>query len=191
VVAAAFAVDAALGLLTGRVLPLPASDPGLVPVSTRTSTERLDFAVPTDPWWIGSGNNFAVRRSAFDAVGGCDLRLGPGTPGRGGLDMDLFYRLVRAGTLARYEPGAVVLHEQKPRSERRSRRPDYGFGMGACCMLWRQDGDRDALTVLRRWLRFRGGLLLRGARTAQPGMVYEEALMLLGTVRGIAYAQRL
>jgi GT2 family glycosyltransferase len=191
IVAKAFESDAELGLLTGRVLPLPTEDPALVPVSTRTSAVRRAFGVGADPWEIGSGNNFAVRKSAFEAVNGCDVRLGPGRPGRGALDIDLFYRLVRAGIHARYEPEAVVLHEQKSRRERRSRRPDYGFGMGACCMLWRREGDPEATKVLRHWVGFRGRLLGRALRTGRAGAVYEESLMLLGTARGIVASRRL
>jgi O-antigen biosynthesis protein len=186
-VAAAFEADSALGLLTGRVLPLETDDPSLVPVSTRPSPTAVTFAAPTDPWMIGSGNNFAVRRLWFEAVGGCDARLGPGTPGRGALDMDLFYRLLRAGSPARYEPRAVVFHEQKSREERRLRRPDYGFGMGASCVFWRRAGDPNALPVLRRWLAFRSGLLVASVRRLRPGGAQEELLMLLGTVRGLVY----
>jgi GT2 family glycosyltransferase len=187
VVAEAFERDPELGLLTGRVLPLATDDPSLVPVSIRPSALPVSFVAPADPWEIGSGNNFAVRRRWFDAVGGCDVRLGPGTPGRGALDMDLFYRLVRAGAPARYEPGALVFHEQKPRAERRSRRPDYGFGMGACCMFWRRDGDPNALRILGRWLRFRARLLLHSLGRGRIGGAYEETLMLVGTLRGVMY----
>lgn len=190
VVARAFASDPDLGLLTGRVLALPTEDRTLVPVSTRPGADRIDFAGAADPWEIGSGNNFSVRRRWFDAVGGCDVRLGPGSPGRGAVDMDLFYRLVRAGAHARYEPDAVVFHEQKPRAERRSRRPDYGFGMGACCMFWRQERDPNALAILRRWLRFRSRLLIRGLRGGHFGPAYEEVLMLAGTAQGIVHGYR-
>jgi GT2 family glycosyltransferase len=190
VVRRAFEADRELGLLTGRVLPLPTEAKGLVPVSTRTSATPVAFSGPTDPWEIGSGNNFAVRRKWFDAVGGCDERLGPGAAGRGALDMDLFYRLVRAGAPARYEPEAVVFHEQKARRERRSRRPDYGFGMGVCCMFWRKDGDLEALAVLRRWLRSRGRSLFRAARRGQLRGAYDEALMLIGTLLGIVHGSR-
>jgi GT2 family glycosyltransferase len=187
VVGDAFEREPELGLLTGRVLPLLSDDPSLVPVSTRPSALRVQFDAAADPWEIGSGNNFAVRRAWFEAVGGCDVRLGPGTPGRGALDMDLFYRLLRAGAPARYEPDAVVFHEQKPRSDRRSRRPDYGFGMGACCMFWRRSGDSDAIPVLGRWLAFRAKLLAAALRERRLRGAYEEMLMLLGTVRGLVY----
>jgi hypothetical protein len=104
--------------------------------------------------------------------------------------MDLFYRLLRAGAHGRYEAGAVVFHEQKSRAERRSRRPDYGFGMGACCMFWRREGDANAMHILRRWLRFRASLLLQALRRAHLRAAYEEVLMLLGTARGIFYGLR-
>jgi O-antigen biosynthesis protein len=187
VVEAAFQSDADLGLLTGRVLPLPADSPDLVPVSTRTSDVPVDFSSIPDPWEIGSGNNFALRGDWFNRIGGCDERLGPGAPGRGAMDMDLFYRLARAGARVRYEPRAVVLHEQKPIAERLSRRPDYGFGMGACCALWRREGDRRALGLLGRWLRFRLGLLVRALGQRRLRTVREEAVMLRSTVAGLFY----
>jgi O-antigen biosynthesis protein len=190
VVAAAFGDDPELGLLTGRVLPLPTADTRLVPVSTRPSTKRARFSGRVDPWEVGSGNNFAVRRTWFDRIGGCDVRLGPGTPGRGALDMDPFYRLIRAGAPARYEPEAVVYHEQKSRAERRARRPDYGFGMGVCCMLWRGAGDDDALDVLVRWLRLRARLAVVALGRLRLRGAFDEVLMLLGTFRGMIHGAR-
>ena len=90
-----------LGLVGGRVMPLHDSRPEAVPVSSRTSEHRREIHNRVVPWVVGSGNNFAFRREWFDRIGGCDERLGPGAPGRGGLDMDLFYRLIRAGATAR------------------------------------------------------------------------------------------
>jgi len=93
----AFASDPALDVVTGRVLPLPAEGERTWPVSLRESTTRALFAAHAPPWDVGSGNNFTVRRATFLRIGGCDERLGPGSPARGGVDMDLFYRLLRAG----------------------------------------------------------------------------------------------
>src|SRR5918998_67127 len=83
----AFAAEPELALVCGRVLPLPGPGPA---VASRTGAQRRRFSGRSLPWEVGSGNNFALRRDWFDRVGGCDLRLGPGTPGRGGLDMGLF-----------------------------------------------------------------------------------------------------
>lgn len=190
VVERSFATAPALGVLGGRVLALPAEGDRTWPVSTRTSTRRLELPGRGAPWDVGSGNNFAVRRELFLAIGGCDERLGPGSPGLGGVDMDLFYRLLRAGAHARYEPDAVVYHERQTVEQRLGRRPLYGHGMGAAVALRMRDGDRGAAALLASWLGLRvsmmGGALLRGDWAAAR----EEVTMLASTARGMRHGMR-
>ncbi|MBD0290841.1 MAG: glycosyltransferase [Thermoleophilia bacterium] len=174
----------------GRVLPLGPDVAGLYPVATRTSAVRRAVDGTTLPWQVGSGNNFGFARAWYERVGGCDERLGPGSPGRGAVDLDLFYRLVRAGARVRYEPDAVVFHERAPRRERLARRIPYGYGMGACCTLWLRGGDAGGLRVLVAWLRFRSSRLRRAIADRRWLGAYEEALVLAGTVRGIGYGLR-
>ena len=177
-----------LDLVGGRVLPLADSRPGVVPVSSRTSERRLELRWPTPPWDLGSGNNFACRREWFMRIGGCDERLGPGSPGRGGVDMDLFYRLLRAGARARYEPDLVVHHEQQQPEGRLTRRGAYGFGMAAACALWMREGrDRQALRILGAWIAMRGRLLAVAVRHRRWRSVREELLVLGGTARGVVH----
>lgn len=190
VVARTLAGRPGVDVLAGRVLPAPPWGEKRVPVSSRTSTARRDFRGRQAPWHVGSGNNFALRREWYLRVGGCDERLGPGAPGQGGVDMDLFYRLLRAGARVRYEPDALVLHERQTPADRRARRPMYGHGMGAACGIWLREGDAYALPVLARWL------LLRLARAARPRdagrleALREEAAILGGTLRGLGFGLR-
>ena len=99
--------------------------------------------------------------------------------------MDLFYRLLRAGGHARYEPHVLVLHERASREGRLTRRPAYGFGMAAAIAIWLRTGDRFAWTVLAAWIRMRASLLLRSLVKARGEAVYEEALVLWGTMQGL------
>ena len=132
----AFAANPALALIGGRVLPLPATGDRVFAVASRTSPTRREFRGRSAPWNVGSGNNFALRREWFDRVGGCDERLGPGTPGQGALDIDLFYRVLRAGGGALYDPGAVVHHEPATRRGRLDATPTlrlrHGRRVRAC-----------------------------------------------------------
>jgi GT2 family glycosyltransferase len=180
-----FAADPDLALLGGRVLPLGPPLPGMYPVSSRISTEPRSFAGRAAPWNIGSGNNFALRRSWFLQIGGCNEQLGPGAPLKGGLDMDLFYRILRAGGRARYEPAVLVFHERTTREERLARRTWYGFGMAAAISLWLRERDAFALRVLGSWLLMRGALLIRAGANGRWSGVHEELLVLGGTVRGL------
>jgi GT2 family glycosyltransferase len=188
-IARAFA-DPELGFLSGPVQPLGPADPGTHPVATRTSMDRRRLDGRTLPWDAGSGNNFAVRRDWFERIGGADERLGPGAPGKGGLDMDLFRRLLRAGAPGVYEPDAVVFHERVSTEGRLARRVPYGYGMGACCVLWLREGDRQALPVLGRWVAMRSNRLARSVARGRWLAVREEALVLAGTARGIGFGLR-
>lgn len=177
-------------VVAGQVLPLGPEQPGLWAVSSRTSPIRRDFHGKASPWHVGSGNNFALGRQLFERIGGCDERLGPGSPGLGGLDMDLFYRLLRAGAHVRYEPAVRVYHERKSRRERLLRRVPYGYGMGACCVLWLRQRDAYGLRVLVAWIGFRLRLLVRALIRGRVAGVHEELLVLAGTLRGLVYGAR-
>jgi hypothetical protein len=171
-------------LITGPVLPLPPEGEHTVAVSTRAGTEDRRFTWPALPWDIGTGGNFVVVRARYLAVGGNDERLGTGSRGRAGNDVDLFYRLLRAGVVAAYDPGFLVQHQRATPEERRQRRWSYGFGLGACVAKWLRDGDRYALVALASWVRLRLSL-------ARRGRPLDEARVLLGTVAGLLYGARL
>jgi GT2 family glycosyltransferase len=186
----AFSAHPDMALVGGRVLPLGASGDRAFAVASRTSPTRREFSRPAAPWNVGSGNNFAVRREWFERVGGCDERLGPGTPGRGGLDMDLFYRILRDGGRALYEPGAVIHHEPATRAGRLERRRPYGYGMGAACGLRLREGDRRALLLLAGWVGLRVRVLGSALLSARWDALREEALVLSGTGAGLAHGLR-
>lgn len=182
--------DPDLDGLAGRVLPMEPEGDRIFPVSSRTSTVRRDFHGRAVPWEVGSGNNFALRRAWWERVGGCDERLGPGSPAQGGVDMDLFYRLLRAGARLRYEPDALVFHERQTRADRLARRPMYGRGMGACCALRLRERDPGALRLLSAWFILRLRLLAGALRRLDGSSIREEILMLGGTFRGLLHGLR-
>jgi GT2 family glycosyltransferase len=169
-------------LLTGRVLPLPADGERVAALSTRESTRRMEWRRAPMPWHIGTGGNFAVTRNAFLAAGGNDERLGTGAPGRGGNDLDLFYRLLRTGIRARYEPDLLVHHERVTAAEYIQRRNSYGYGVGAMLGVWLRRGDLRALSVLAGWLKLR--VEVGYERRADSGWI-NEARVLAGTGQGL------
>ena len=185
-----FFSQSSIDALTGRVLPAGLTSTGAYAVSSRTSTARMEFHRKAMPWYVGSGNNFAVKREWLERIGGNDERLGPGSPGKGGVDMDLFYRLLRAGAHIRYEPALLVYHARTDKKGRLSRRIPYGYGMGACCVLWLREKDWYALRVLVSWFILRIQRLVEGMLHRQWLRVYEEWLVLTGTVQGLFYGLR-
>ena len=185
-----FASDPELALVGGRVRPLAPSGDRLVAVASRTSPARRAFIGKCAPWNIGSGNNFALRREWFKRIGGCDERLGPGTAGLGALDMDLFYRVLRDGGRALYEPEAVVHHERATREARIARRWPYGYGMGAACALRLREADLYGARLLAGWLALRARVLASALLRGRAAALREEALVLGGTAAGIVYGLR-
>jgi cellulose synthase/poly-beta-1,6-N-acetylglucosamine synthase-like glycosyltransferase len=62
---------------------------------------------PVQPWRFGTGANMAFRRSALDRIGGFDTVL------RSAEDLDIFFRIVRAGFGLVYDPEATVWHSPR------------------------------------------------------------------------------
>ena len=134
----AAALDAFRGLpglagVTGPMLPLPPDAPGLVAVSSRTSLDRVDHRHGSTPWAVGTGGNMILRRGWLERAGWWDERLGVGSGGEAGEDAALIDRVTASGGVFRYEPEAVVRHQQRSRSSRRATRRTYGHGVGAVC----------------------------------------------------------
>lgn len=81
---------------------------------------------------FGTGANFAVHRRTALKLGGFDTALGAGTPAKGGEDLDMFVRMLRAGHELRYEPRAVVWHAHRIGLRGQLTQPfHYGTGCAA------------------------------------------------------------
>ena len=62
---------------------------------------------------FGTGANMAFRRSFFEREGLFDPALDVGTPANGGGDLEMFFRVLKAGDALVYEPAAVVRHRHR------------------------------------------------------------------------------
>lgn len=84
---------------------------------------------------FGTGANMAFRRSVFDGVGLFDPALDVGTVTNGGGDLEMFFRVIRAGHLLVYEPQAVVRHRHRREySQLRTQLMNHGMGFYAYLM---------------------------------------------------------
>lgn len=164
-------------VVTGRVLPAepepgradgfaPSLNPSTIPAVYEGTTAR-DVIWPM---------NLALHRSALEAIGGFDERLGPGTPYPAAEDNDLCRRLLEAGCRIVFDPAAVVYHRAwRPWSEHASLRYDYGRGQGA---FYAKHRDVRRLTgdIASRLLRmgFRAG---SAGRTPREEIAYVRGLL--------------
>ncbi len=184
-VATVFALPDPPAAVTGRVLPLGPERPGYYAISTRASQVRREYRARAAPWEVGTGGNFAVNCAWLARIGPYDERLGAGTSGRAGEDMDLLYRLIRVGARVRYEPDALIYHERQDHTRRRASRIGYGWGIGTFCGLWLRRRDPYMLVLLMRWAGAHLWALAGAARRGQWDRLRDEVLMLGGAVRGL------
>jgi GT2 family glycosyltransferase len=118
-------------VVTGRVLAAPEERPDGFVVSVHPWEERRVYSGRIGRDVLASGH-MAMYRSALEAVGGLDERLGPGTGFPGAEDNDLGFRLLEAGYSLVYEPDSVIYHRAwRPRREYVPLFWKYGRGQGA------------------------------------------------------------
>jgi glycosyltransferase involved in cell wall biosynthesis len=110
-----------VGAVTGPVLPLELralSNAELQPTLESAPLGPLRSQIDrTSPQWferanfggIGDGN-FALRRDAFERLGGFDERLGRGVAINSGEEHYAFFKLLSTGSAVTYTPHAVVFH---------------------------------------------------------------------------------
>ncbi|WP_245691902.1 glycosyltransferase [Geodermatophilus telluris] len=131
--------------------------------STRCEPEIYDLAgdarddalYPYSAGIFGTGANFAFDTAMLRELGGFDEALGAGAPTRGGEDLDVFVRVLRAGRALAYEPAAVVWHHHRADPAALLRQL-YGYGTGLTayltkCLLQR-DVRRDVIRRVPRGL---------------------------------------
>jgi GT2 family glycosyltransferase len=117
-------------------------------------------------WQIGTTANAAFRTRVFrhPAVGLLDERLGAGSPAGAWEDLYLFYRILRAGYVIAYRPGAKMRHAHRQTLPELSKQLQaYRRGEVAFCLLslncereWR------ALLHLALWIPYWRGTQLLG-----------------------------
>ena len=143
-----FARGPKVGLVTGLVPPAEVSttaqaqftrkmkwsrslEPRLYSMRDR---ELYTWPFPYSAGHFGTGANFAVdRRLALD-LGGFNERLGAGTRTAGGEDLEMFIRVLLAGSDLVYEPSAVTWHMHRT-DETQLKKLMFGYGKGLTAVL--------------------------------------------------------
>ena len=177
--------------VTGNILPLETDTAGEYPISLRTQKQGAIFHGRVLPWQVGSGGNFAIKRTWLFRIGGYDERLGAGSPGKAAEDTDIFYRLLQAGARIYYQPEAVVYHERQDAPRLLRSFWNYSYGIGAFTAKHARKGDLYAaymLGVWSFWLLWRtvSSIMRRNRLYAGEGL-----WSLRGCSHGLAYGFRL
>lgn len=126
-----FADDPGVAFVTGSVA-MPEGQDSVRPVALLEREQGE--AIEAQTWHpdVGHSANLSVRRATLEKVGGFDERLGAGGDFHAAEDVDLFDRILAAGSRGYYDPAAQASHEQWRRREHFVRLDwGYGFGMGA------------------------------------------------------------
>ncbi|WP_299361695.1 glycosyltransferase [uncultured Paracoccus sp.] len=96
---------------------------------------------------FGAGANMSVRRRLVLDLGGFDEALDTGRPLPGGGDLDIFYRVLRAGAMLVYDPQVAVYHEHR-RERAVLRRQYYTWGLGFAAFI-QKSVEADPTTRVR------------------------------------------
>jgi GT2 family glycosyltransferase len=186
-IAAAFRRPPAPQAVTGPILSLGPKPSDGYGVSLRESMTATDYRGRVVPWRTGSGANFAAPVALLRRLGGWDERLGTGSPGLAGEDIELLYRVLRSGGTVRYAPGATIRHAWQSRVRRLETRWSYGHGVGAFCGLRLRRGDVYAAVMIANYARLHTGRLLVATGRRDVGLAHEHTRALAGTLAGLWY----
>ena len=198
----AFSDHPEVGCVTGLVLPFAVGTDAQVRFEQRGGFRRgfirQRYQGPSDPHdplfpfgagRFGAGCNMAFRRSVLVELGGFDDALDTGPPLPGGGDLDIFFRVLRAGNALVYEPRAIVCHEHRD-DHRGLRRQYWSWGTGYLAFLgkcWRLPEDRPTVVAVARWwLRYEVKLFVKAVLGREGMTVDLAAAELLGGVVGAA-----
>lgn len=177
--------------VTGPVLPPPGDAPSdMCALSLRLSRETRLFSTRVTPWQVGSGANFAAHVEVLRGLGGWDQRLGVGTRGLAGEDIDILDRLLAASHSIVYKGDAVIHHAWQTRERRRATRWSYGYGIGAMSGLRLGQRDSFGWRILANYSKMRVRELLREAKKGNWVGVTEPVTSLGALFPGILYGLR-
>ena len=180
----AWAENPDAGCVTGLVLPMALETEaqilfeagggfrrGFRPIRYRAERYRTPH-YPCGAGHFGAGANMSLRRELVQRLGGFDEALDTGRPLPGGGDLDIFYRVLRAGATLVYEPQAAVYHEHR-REIAALRRQYYTWGVGFMAYVSKSMQADPAMRprfrgIIGWWFRYQLRRLKARARGREP-----------------------
>lgn len=144
---------------------------------------------PVGAGLMGTGANMAFSTAVLRQLGGFDEALDTGAPVPGGGDLDMFYRVIRAGHGLVYEPRFLVFHQH--RRDMADLRRQYGrsWGTGQMCYVAKHlkndpERRRDLVKHVFLWFSDRSVSLLRQLARRLLGREHVPPSLLLAELWG-------
>jgi glycosyltransferase involved in cell wall biosynthesis len=138
---------------------------------------------------FGAGANMAFKTEVLRRMEGFDEALDTGAPVPGGGDLDIFYRIIRAGHTLVYEPRFLVFHQH--RREMKDLRLQYrrSWGMGFMCYIskcLKNDPERrvNLIRLINWWFINDLTMLLMHIKKKALGKVHLPPSIFLGELWG-------
>jgi len=189
----AWAENPDAGAFTGLVLPYELATEAQILFEKRggfgRGFEKIRYGqvLPGNPLYpcgagiFGAGCNMAFRREVLLKLGGFDEALDTGTPLPGGGDLDVFYRVIRAGYPLVYEPRYLVFHQHR-RENAKLRRQYWSWGLGEMAFVvkaYQSDPSQRVKFLLHVSWWFKDKLIqllksVRSPQTSPPAMILAE-----------------
>ncbi len=138
---------------------------------------------------FGAGCNMAFKRALLLELGGFDEALDTGAPLPGGGDLDIFYRVIRAGYPLVYEPRYLIYHQHR-REMAKLRRQYWSWGLGFMAFVVKSYQNdlpqrRKLIALIQWWFKeqlVELGKSLSGKEILPPQMILAE---IWGGIQGL------
>jgi len=197
----AWAENPDAGAFTGLVLPYELATDAQVLFELgggfRRGFEKIRYGqvLPGNPLYpcgsgiFGAGCNMAFRREVLLEIGGFDDALDTGAPLPGGGDLDIFYRVVRAGYPLVYEPRYLIFHQHR-QDLVKLRRQYWSWGLGFMAFVVKSyQSDPSQRSQFRRliswWFKYQFSQLKASLKRRNPLPVTMILAELWGGIVGL------
>ncbi len=146
-IAAALAQHPDAAAFTGQVLPMELETDAQILFEDRGgfrrgfaqvrygAVRRGNPVYPGSAGIFGTGANMAFKTDVVRRLGGFDEALDSGAPVPGGGDLDMFYRVIRAGHVLVYEPRYLVFHQHRRDLVGLISQYQRSWGLGLMCYV--------------------------------------------------------
>lgn len=152
--------------------------------------EKLENPLhPVGAGVLGAGCNMTFDRRLLLQLGGFDEALDTGAPLPGGGDLDIFYRVLRAGRTMVYEPSYAVYHEHRDTLAQLQRQYwSWGLGFMAFlrkCRLTDPAARAKQKGILRWWFFDKAGAIWAAATRLEGRALRFQLAELWGGLQGL------